>query len=253
MNSTLNQSSFDSDCDQMVSTESIPRLSTSAYETPDFGSGAKRQKVKEDDKKVKGGDGDVLVETVDDDADEIEDGDDEDDFMEAKQYTPKVTIWESCSEDDEGFQRYLSKVIDSEGFDLDEDPLDEYPFTGFTVCRVNFDHPDHAHHKEFVAKCIKTAIQQQHEPVCHWLIVLLFMISFHSNFPHAITTLYSSILQLTYVKTLTANYAVEVGYIYFITFMAKENSSSEVKTYQTEVSHDLWGGMVVNKFREKAQ
>ncbi|CAL1399896.1 unnamed protein product [Linum trigynum] len=222
MNSTLIQSSFDSDCDQMVSTESIPRLSTSAYETPDYGSGAKRQKVKEDDKKVKGGDGDVLVETEDDDSDEIEDGDDEDDFMEVKQYSPKVTIWESCSEDDEGFQRYLSKVIDSEGFDLDEDPLDEYPFTGFTVCRVNFDHPEHAHHKEFVPKCIQTAIQQQHEP-------------------------------LTYVKTLTANYAVEVGYIYFITFLAKKNSSSEVKTYQTEVSHDLWGGMVVNKFREKAQ
>ncbi|CAI0473759.1 unnamed protein product [Linum tenue] len=193
MNSTLIQSSFDSDGDQKGSTEAIPRLSTSAYETPDFGSGAKRQKVIEDDKKAKGGDGDALVETEDDDADEIEDGDDEDDFMEVKQYTPKRTMREKCSEDDERFQRYLNKVIDSEGFDLDEDPLNVYPFTGVRVCR------------------------------------------------------------LTYVDTLTANYAVQVGYVYFITFRARKNSSSEVKTYQAEVSHDLWGDMVVNKFQEKAQ
>ncbi|CAI0473758.1 unnamed protein product [Linum tenue] len=129
---------------------------------------------------------------------------------------------EKCSEDDERFQRYLNKVIDSEGFDLDEDPLNVYPFTGVRVCRVHFDKPEHARHKEFVRKCINTAIQKHYEA-------------------------------LTYVDTLTANYAVQVGYVYFITFRARKNSSSEVKTYQAEVSHDLWGDMVVNKFQEKAQ
>ncbi|CAI0552657.1 unnamed protein product [Linum tenue] len=165
MNQKPTQSSFDSDGEQTVSSErAIPLSNTSADETPGFGSDAKRQKVEEEDEKVKGGDGDVSVEAEDDGTDEIEDEDD--DFVEVNQYSPKVMTWNRCSEDDEGYQRYVKKIVDSQGFDLDEDPRQEYLFPGFGVCKVYFEDPQHAHHKEYVRKCITEAIKQQSEPVC---------------------------------------------------------------------------------------
>ncbi|CAI0473761.1 unnamed protein product [Linum tenue] len=140
-------------------------------------------------------------------------------LMEAgKELTPKAET-PFDPDEDEGYQRLLKKVTDSEGFDLDEDPPMEYIFAGFRLVRVHLNNPYHAGHARIVRSCIDFAIKKQSE-------------------------------RLTYVDTVSANVMVEVGHIYFITFRARD-SSSQVKTYQAEVSSGLWDEMDVKIFREK--
>ncbi|CAI0473762.1 unnamed protein product [Linum tenue] len=178
-------------------------------------------------------------------------------LMEAgKELTPKAET-PFDPDEDEGYQRLLKKVTDSEGFDLDEDPPMEYIFAGFRLVRVHLNNPYHAGHARIVRSCIDFAIKKQSERVCDILYrfsspspIYLIPLSILGSSMYICMCNTSLCSQLTYVDTVSANVMVEVGHIYFITFRARD-SSSQVKTYQAEVSSGLWDEMDVKIFREK--
>ncbi|CAI0466496.1 unnamed protein product [Linum tenue] len=164
------------------------------------------------------------------DSDDYEDeDDDDDDAMEVKQWSPKVrTLIKSIPEDDEGLQRYIRKIKESECFDLDENPPLEYQMFATAIYKVDFDCPEDNHHVENIWRCLNHVIDEKKK---------------------------QGIL-LEKVRIQTVNYGFDTGYNYYITFEAKKKLSAEEeedKVYQAEVHHSIWKDINIHVFREKQQ
>ncbi|CAI0466497.1 unnamed protein product [Linum tenue] len=127
-----------SDCDKSAGiscSDSLPPSSSESESDP------KRRKL-EEDVKVGISNTEEEIDDEEDSSDEIDDDDDdEDDAMEVKQWIPKVrTLIKRIPEDDEGLQRYIRKIKESE---------------------VDFGSAKHAHHVDNIRRCLNRVIDEQ--------------------------------------------------------------------------------------------
>ncbi|CAL1397196.1 unnamed protein product [Linum trigynum] len=224
-----------SDSDKSVELSCSDSLPPSGSSSSSDEADPKRQKVEGGRKNADSdGSGDMEEGNHDeeDGSGEIEDGDDyededHDDAMEVKQWSPKVrTLIKSIPEDDEGLQRYIRKIKESECFDLDENPLLEYQMFATAIYKVDFDCPEDTHHVENIWRCLNHVIDEKKK---------------QGNL-------------LEKVRIQTVNYGFDTGYNYYITFEAKKKLSAEEeedKVYQAEVHHSIWKDIKIHVFREK--
>ncbi|CAL1397016.1 unnamed protein product [Linum trigynum] len=212
---------------ELSCSDSLPPSGSSSTDESD----PKRQKVEEDVKV------DSNMEEENDDEedssgeieDDDDDDDDDDDAMEVQQWIPKVrTLIKRIPEDDEGLQRYIRKIKESEGFDLDENPLLEYQMFACAIYKVDFSSAKHAHHVDNIDRCLNHVVDEQKK---------------QGN-------------QLESVRIQKVNYSMDIGYNYYITFEAKKKLSldeEEDKVYQAKVHHSIWKDINIRVFREKQE